>query len=69
MQFGTVDLLHTLNEQASAVSNRIARLHALRDRIPASLDAVPRVSLHVVDARGPRLELIRFTDPPAPPAP
>ncbi len=63
-QFGTVDLLREFLKDGRALSNRVARLQSLRERIPPTLEATPRISLQVVDAKGGRLfELIRFTDP------
>jgi hypothetical protein len=62
-QFGTVDLLREFRKESQALSNRIARLKTLLERIPPTLEATPRISLHAVDAKGGRLfELIRFTD-------
>lgn len=63
-QFGTVDLLREFQREGRTLSNRVARLQSLLERIPPSLEATPRISLHVLDAKGSRLfELIRFTDP------
>jgi|GEM_PF-2432206 len=63
-EFGSVDLLREFRNQGQSVSNQSARLGILLDRIPPDLNATPRVSLHVVDAKGYRLfELIRFTTP------
>jgi hypothetical protein len=62
-QFGTVELWREFRREGQVLSNRVVRLQSLLDRIPPTLAATPRISLHVVDAKGGRLfELIRFTD-------
>ena len=68
-QLATVDLLRAFRERLSAASQRGARLGELLHRIPSSLDSLPWIDLNVVDARGRRIEWIRFADstPPAQP--
>jgi hypothetical protein len=62
-QFGTVELLREFHREGRILSNRVTRLQTLLERIPPTLEATPRISLNVVDAKGGRLfELIRFTD-------
>jgi len=63
-QLGSVDLLRAFRDRLAAASQRTARLQELLDRLPRSLEAVPRVNLNIVDARGHRIEWIRFADPP-----